>query len=162
VINDVFGFDIAKAVDGRTIEIRVPQEYSNRLIEFMSAVENARVEMDNSARVVLNERTGTVVLGKDVSVSGASIIHGTLKIQVGTTFNVSQPNPRSQGLTAIVPEETLTVSEEPVRTVTIRDGESVEELVRALYDIGATPRDVIAILQAIKAQGALQADLEIL
>jgi flagellar P-ring protein precursor FlgI len=162
VINDAFGFIVARAIDGRTIEINVPPEYTNRLIEFMSAVENARVEIDNSARVVLNERTGTVVLGKDVSVSGVSIIHGTLSLQVGTTFNVSQPNPLSQGLTALVPEETLTVTEEPARTATIRDGASVEEIVRALNDIGATPRDVIAILQAIKAQGALQAELEIL
>jgi len=161
-INDVFGFDVARAIDGRTISISVPQDYSNRIIEFMSAVENARVEMDNAARVVLNERTGTVVLGKDVSVSGISIIHGTLSLQVGTIFNVSQPNALSQGMTAIVPEESLTVTEEPARTATIREGASVEEIVRALNDIGATPRDVIAILQAIKAQGALQADIEII
>ena len=161
-INDVLGFDAAKAVDGRTIEIRVPQDYSNRLIEFMSIIENARVEMDNAARVVLNERTGTIVLGKDVSVSGVSIMHGTLSLQVGTIFNVSQPNPLSRGITAIVPEEAMSVTEEPARTATIREGASVEEIVRALTDIGATPRDVIAILQAIKAQGALQAELEIL
>jgi flagellar P-ring protein precursor FlgI len=161
-INDTLGFDVAEALDGRTIAIAVPSHYSNRLIEFMAAVENARVEMDNVARVVLNERTGTVVIGKNVSVSEVSIIHGTLSLQVGTIFSVSQPNPFSMGETMLVPEETLTVVEEPARTATIRDGATVEEIVRALNDIGASPRDVIAILQAIKAQGALQAEIEIL
>ena len=161
-INDIFGFDVAAAIDGRTIQLRVPSEYLDRPIDFMAAVENARVEMDNTARVVMNERTGTIVLGKEVSVSGISIMHGTLSLQVGTIFNVSQPNPFSQGETVVVPEDTVSVVEEQARTATIREGASVEEIVRALTDIGATPRDVIAILQAIKAQGALQADLEII
>lgn len=161
-INDALKSNLAEAVDGRTIAIRVPADYANRIVEFMSVIENARVEMDNSARVVLNERTGTVVLGKDVSVSEISIIHGSLKVQVGTTFSVSQPNPLALGESVVVPEETLDVQEEPARIATIHDGASVEEIVRALNDIGATPRDVIAILQAIKAQGALQAELEII
>jgi flagellar P-ring protein precursor FlgI len=161
-INDVLGFDAANAVDGRTISILVPAEYASRLIEFMAVVENARVEMDNSARVVLNERTGTVVIGKEVRVSEISIMQGSLTLQVGTIFTASQPNPFSQGETVLVPEDTLNVVEEPARTATIREGASVEEIVRALTDIGATPRDVIAILQAIKAQGALAAELEII
>ena len=161
-VNDALGFDAAEAIDGRTIAIWVPGEYANRQVEFMAVVENVRVEMDNSARVVMNERTGTVVLGKEVRVSEVSIIHGSLSVQVGTIFTASQPNPFSQGETVLVPEETLTVVEEPARTATIREGASVEELVRALNDIGATPRDVIAILQAIKAQGALAAELEII
>ena len=160
-INDALGYSVAEAVDGRTIAIRVPADYSNRLIEFMSVIENARVEMDNSARVVLNERTGTIVLGKEVRVSEISIIHGSLTLQVGTRFSVSQPPPFSSGSTTLVPEETLTVVEE-MRTATIREGASVEEIVRALNDIGATPRDVVSILQAIRAQGALQAELEII
>ena len=161
-VNDALGYDAAEALDGRTISIRVPSEYTNRIVEFMAVVENARVEMDNTARVVLNERTGTVVLGKEVRISEISIIHGSLSLQVGTIFNVSQPNPLSLGESIIVPEETLTVVEEPSRTATIREGASVEEIVRALNDIGATPRDVIAILQAIKAQGALAAELEVI
>jgi flagellar P-ring protein precursor FlgI len=161
-INDVLGFDAAEAVDGRTISVIVPGEYANRPVEFMAVIENARVEMDNSARVVLNERTGTIVLGKEVRVSEVSIIHGSLSLQVGTIFTASQPNPFSSGETVLVPEETLTVVEEPARTATIREGASVEEIVRALNDVGATPRDIIAILQAIKAQGALAAELEII
>ena len=161
-INDTLGFDAADALDGRTISIMIPSEYSNRPVEFMALIENARVEIDNPARVVMNERTGTVVLGKEVSVSGITIIHGSLSLQVGTIFTASQPNPFSQGETVVLPEDTLTVDEEPARTATIREGASVEEIVRALNDIGATPRDVIAILQAIKAQGALAAELEII
>ena len=161
-INDTLGYDAADAIDGRTISLWVPGEYANRLVEFMAVVENARVEMDNSARVVMNERTGTIVLGREVRVSEVSIIHGSLSLQVGTTFTASQPFPFSQGETVLVPEETLTVVEEPARIATIREGASVEEIVRALNDIGATPRDVIAILQAIKAQGALAAELEII
>jgi len=161
-INNVFGYDVANAVDGRTIAINVPSEYANRQVEFMAVVENVRVEMDNSARVVMSERTGTIVLGKEVRISEVSIMHGSLSLQVGTLFTASQPNPFSQGETVILPEEILTVVEEPARTATIREGASVEEIVRALTDIGATPRDVIAILQAIKAQGALAAELEII
>ena len=161
-INDTLGYNVAKAVDGRTIAVTVPPDYDNRLIEFMAAVENARVEMDNTARVVLNEKTGTIVLGKDVSVSEVSIIHGSLSLQVGTMFTASQPNPLSKGTSMLVPQDTLEVTEEKGRTATIREGASVEEIVRALNDIGAGPRDIIAILQAIKAQGALQAELEII
>jgi len=161
-INDALGYNVAEAVDGRTIMIKVPVDYANRMVEFMAAVENARVEMDNSARVVFNERTGTVVLGNAVSVSEISIVHGSLSVQIGTNFEVSQPNPFSSGETVVTPERTLNVEEEKARTATIREGASVEEIVRALNDMGATPRDVIAILQAIKAQGALQAELEII
>jgi flagellar P-ring protein precursor FlgI len=161
-INDVLGIDLAEAVDGRTVSVMVPGEYANRLVEFMAVIENVRVEIDNAARVVVSERTGTVVMGKEVRISETTILHGNLSLQVGTIYNVSQPNPFSSGETVVVPEEILTVVEEPARTATIREGASVEEIVKALTDIGATPRDVIAILQAMKAQGALAAELEII
>jgi flagellar P-ring protein precursor FlgI len=161
-INDAWGSGIARAVDGATITVEVPLDYANRLVEFMSVIENARLDVDAVAKVVLNERTGTVVMGKDVRISEVSIIHGGLSLQVGTIFNVVQPNAFSPGDTAIVPEESVSVAEEKGKTATIREGASVEEVVRALNDIGAGPRDVIAIIEAIKAQGALQAELEII
>ena len=161
-VNEAIGATVARAVDGRTIDISVPPDYSNRIVEFMSLVENAKIEVDYRARVVLNERTGTIVLGKDVKISEVSIIHGSLSLQVGTIFGVSQPLPMSQGQTAVVPETTISAQEEKGRTVTLREGASVEEVVRALNAIGAGPRDIIAILQAIKVQGALQAELEII
>jgi flagellar P-ring protein precursor FlgI len=162
-INESLGAVVAAAVDGRTISIQVPSDYGNRVIEFMSIIENARMEVDIPARVVLNEKTGTIVLGKDVKIAEVSIIHGSLTLQVGTVYNVSQPFPSSPGgKTTVVPETTVSVQEEKGRTVTLRDGASVEEVVRALNAIGAGSRDIIAILQAIKAQGALQAELEII
>jgi flagellar P-ring protein precursor FlgI len=161
-INDSSGSAVASAIDGRTIAINVPADYSNRIIEFMSMIENASMEVDSPARVVINEKTGTIVLGKDVKISEVSIIHGSLSLEVGTVFNVSQPAPFSKGETKIVPETNISVQEEKGKTVMLREGASVEEVVRALNTIGAGPRDVIAILQAIKAQGALQAELEII
>jgi flagellar P-ring protein FlgI len=161
-INESSGSTVASAVDGRNILIQVPAEYSNRIVEFMAVVENARMEVDNAAKVVLNEKTGTIILGRDVKIAEVSIIHGSLSLQVGTTLQVSQPAPFGQGETKVVPEQTISVQEDKGRTVMLREGASVEEVVRALNTIGAGPRDIIAILQAVKAQGALQADLEII
>lgn len=161
-INETSGASVASAVDGRTITINVPSGYSSRIVEFISLVENATMDVDSAARVVLNEKTGTVVLGKDVKISEVSIIHGSLSLQVGTAYDVSQPEAFSQGKTTVVPDKNISVQEEKGRTVTLREGASVEEVVRALNAIGAGPRDVISILQAIKAQGALQAELEII
>ncbi|MBN1571491.1 MAG: flagellar basal body P-ring protein FlgI [Acidobacteria bacterium] len=161
-INETSGSGIASALDGRTISIRVPPDYGNRIVEFISMVENAQVEVDNAARVILNEKTGTIVLGKEVKISEVSIIHGSLSLQVGTTYQISQPEPFGKGETMVVPERNISVQEEKGRSVMLREGASVEEVVRALNAIGAGPRDVIAILQAIKAQGALHAELEII
>jgi flagellar P-ring protein precursor FlgI len=162
-INQSSGSNVASAIDGRTIAVKVPSDYGGHIIDFMSMVENATMDIDMPAKVVLNEKTGTIVMGKDVRISEVSIIHGSLSLQVGTLFNVSQPAPFSQGgQTTVVPDKTISVQEEKGRTVTLREGASVEEVVRALNAVGAGPRDVISILQAIKAQGALQAELEII
>jgi flagellar P-ring protein FlgI len=162
-INELVGLNVAAAQDGRSIVVGVPDTYNKRVVEFMALIENAKMDVDVAARVVLNEKTGTVVLGKEVKVAEVSIIHGSLSLQVGTIFNVSQPNALSQGgQTTVVPETRVTVQEDKSHTVTLREGASVEEVVRALNAIGAGPRDIIAIIQAIKAQGALQAELEIL
>jgi flagellar P-ring protein precursor FlgI len=161
-INESSGAGIASALDGRTISIHVPAEYENHIIEFMSKVENAQMEVDNAARVVLNEKTGTIILGRDVKISEVSIIHGSLSLQVGTTYQVSQPEPFGKGETMVVPDKNISVQEEKGRSAILREGASVEDVVRALNSIGAGPRDIIAILQAIKAQGALQAELEII
>jgi flagellar P-ring protein FlgI len=161
-INQAAGMGVAAALDGRTIAVNVPPAYNERIIEFMALVENATMEVDARAKVVLNERTGTVVLGKEVKISQVSVVHGSLSLQVGTIYNVSQPEPFSTGRTTVVPERTVNAQEEKGRTVTLKDGATVEDIVRVLNSIGATPRDVIAILQAIKAEGALQADLEII
>jgi flagellar P-ring protein precursor FlgI len=161
-INELVGTVVAAAIDGRTISIAVPGSYSQRIVEFMAMVENARMDVDTRAKVVINEKTGTIILGREVRIIQVSIIHGGLSLQVGTLLNVSQPSPLSQGQTTVVPEITVTAQEDKGRSVTLREGATVEEVVKALNAIGAGPRDVIAILQAIKAQGALQAELEII
>jgi len=131
-------------------------------VDFISVVENVKVDVDYPARVIVNERTGTIVLGKDVRIASVSIVHGNLSLQGGTILEVSQPAPMSQGKTTVIPQTTLSAQEDKARSVTLRDGASVEEVVRALGSIGAAPRDIIAILQAIKASGALRAELEII
>jgi len=161
-INETVGTKVAGALDGRTIALSVPANYSDRIVAFIALVENAKMDVDFRAKVVLNEKTGTIAMGKEVKISQVSIIHGSLSLQVGTIFNVSQPAPLSQGQTTVVPETTVSLQEEKGRAATLREGASVEEVVRSLNAIGAGPRDIIAILQAIKAQGALQAELEII
>jgi flagellar P-ring protein FlgI len=162
-INEFTGTVVASATDGRTISIQVPTDYRNRVVEFIAMVENASLDIDVPARVVLNEKTGTIIFGKDVKISEVSIIHGSLTLQVGTHYVVSQPEAFSQGgNTTVVPEQTISVQEDKGRAVNLIEGASVEEVVRALNSIGAGPRDIISILQAIKAQGALQAELEII
>ncbi len=161
-INETVGSTVAQAVDGRTISIEVPSNYLGRTVEFMALVENARAEVDIRAKVVVNEKTGTIILGKDVRIGKISIIQGSLSLQVGTAFAVSQPAPFSEGETTVVPETTISVQEEAPSTVTLKEGASVEEVVQALNSIGAGPRDIIAILIALKKHGALQADLEVI
>ena len=130
--------------------------------EFIAALERLTVEADRVARIVINERTGTVVMGREVRISPVAIMHGNLAIQVSTAFDVSQPAPFSQGTTQITPRVDVGVREEKTRNVVLKDGATVDELVRALSAIGVTPRDVIAIMQNIKAAGALEADLEVI
>jgi len=112
--------------------------------------------------VVINERTGTIVLGKEVRISPVAILHGNLTVEVETSFAVSQPAPLSPGKTEVVPQTTLAVKEEKARNVVLKKGATVEELVRALAAIGSTPRDVIAILQNLRSAGALEADIEVI
>ncbi len=161
-INEVWGSGIASAIDGRSIAVSVPSNYGDRIIEFLSVIENASMDVDYVARVVVNEKTGTIVLGKEVKIKEVSIIHGNLSLQVGTVYTVSQPEGFSLGQTTVVEESSVSAQEEKPRTAMLHEGASVEEIVQALISIGAGPRDVIAILQAIKAQGALLAELEII
>jgi flagellar P-ring protein precursor FlgI len=126
-------------------------------------VESTKTDIDAPARVIMNEKTGTIILGKDVRIAEVSIIHGSLSLQIGTIYKVSQPEAFTKvDQATVVPETTVSVQENKGQTVSLKNGATIEEIVKALNVIGAGPRDVIAILQAIKAQGALQADLEII
>jgi flagellar P-ring protein precursor FlgI len=152
----------AKADNPGLITVPIPPEYASRTIEFIAELENLAVEADRPARVVINERTGTIILGKDVRVAPVAILHGNLSVEIQTNLLVSQPNPLAQGTTEVVPQTTLVAKEEKTRNVVLKQGATVEELVRALASIGSTPRDVIAILQSLKSAGALEAEVEVI
>ncbi|HEX3746430.1 MAG TPA: flagellar basal body P-ring protein FlgI [Bryobacteraceae bacterium] len=152
----------AHAENAGLVSVPIPKEFSSRTMEFMSQLENLRVEADSMARVVVNERTGTIVLGKEVRISPVAILHGNLSVEVQTVEMVSQPDPLSQGVTTVVPQTTVSTKEEKARTVVLKQGATVEELVRALSAIGSTPRDIIAILQSLRTAGALEAELEVM
>ena len=161
-INRQWPAPIATVIDSRTIQISVAASGTRSVPELMSRIENLEIEMNRVAKVVVNERTGTVVLGKDVRLGAVSILHGSFSIEVTTAYSVSQPNALSSGQTAITPQTAVSAKESPARNVALTEGASVEELVSRLQAIGATARDVISILQAIKAAGALDAELEVL
>jgi flagellar P-ring protein FlgI len=161
-INREFQHEIASAVDSRRVDIDTSGPETQRLPALLARIENLTVEVHHRARVVVNERTGTVVMGKDVHLGAVSILHGNLSIEVATQFPVSQPNPQSRGTTEVVPETNIKAEESPARRIELAEGASVEQLVNGLQKIGATARDVIAILQAIKSAGALEADLEVI
>jgi len=161
-VNDAFGRAIASALDGRSVRLSLPPDYRKRPVEFIAAVEAVSVDMDSKAKVVVNERTGTVIIGSDVTISPVSISHGNLSIQIETQFNVSQPQPLSQGQTVVTPDQKVKAQEQKSNFVTLGKNATVEDLIRVLNALGVTPRDTIAILEALKSAGALQAELEII
>jgi flagellar P-ring protein precursor FlgI len=142
--------------------VDLPAAYKGRTVEFLGELEDLIVETDRPARIVVNERTGTIVMGKDVRIAPVAILHGALTVEIQTILQTSQPEPFSQGQTTVTPQTTVAAKEEKARNVVLKQGASVEELVRALTAIGSTPRDIIAILQNLKAAGALEAELEVI
>lgn len=183
-INRFLNGPYAVCFDSGTLSITVPHTYQNRVTELIASLERVEVVPDSVAKVIINERTGTIVMGENVRISTVAVAHGNLNIQVKESLNVSQPPPFSPppprgtealvvppgsgtvvtpgGSTVVTPESNVTVKEEGQALVIVPTGVSLGEVIRALNAIGATPRDLISILQSIKAAGALQADLEIL
>jgi flagellar P-ring protein precursor FlgI len=161
-INGRFGQNWARAVDGRRIEIRLPDTSRENVSRVLAQIEDLTVGVQEAAKVVVNERSGTIVMGQHVSLSACSILHGNLAIEITTQYQVSQPAPLSQGQTTVVPETTVRAKESIANRVELREGATVQELISGLQGIGATARDIVAILEAIKAAGALQAELEVI
>ncbi len=162
VINREFSAGIATAIDSRRVELQVAAAAPATVPAMLARIESLPVAVQRKAKVVVNERTGTVVLGKDVRLGAVSILHGNFSIEVSTEYSVSQPNPLASGQTQVVPQTKVSATEAPARNVALNEGASVEELVTRLQAIGATARDVVSILQAIRAAGALEADLEVI
>lgn len=152
----------AQAVDAGTVRLEVPPQYENRAIEMISHIENLQVQPESVAKVVVSERTGTVVMGANVHISPVAIAHGNLTVQVTETPTASQPLPFSQGRTVVLPDTQIQVQEQKASLHIVGGYATIAQLVKGLNSIGVTPRDLITILQTIKAAGALQAELEII
>ncbi len=156
------GAPLARAENAGLVEVAIPPEYASRVTDFIARLEAVTVEADHLAKVVINERTGTIVIGKEVKILPVAVMHGSLTVEIQTSFTVSQPPIYSSGKTAVVPEVGVGVREEKARNVILKDGVTVEELVRALAAIGSTARDIIAILQNLRSAGALEAEIEVI
>jgi len=165
VINQRFGSEgvqPARAENSGLVAVDLPAAYKGKGVEFLGELETLIVETDLPARIIVNERTGTIVMGKDVRIAPVAVLQGNLSVEIQTILNTSQPGPLSRGQTTVTPEVVVTAKEEKTRNVVLKQGASVEELVRALTAIGSTSRDIIAILESLKAAGAIQAELEVI
>lgn len=164
-INTAIGADTAKALDSGTIRVSVPPEYSDRKVELVAAIESLEVETDSQAKVIVDEKTGTVIIGENVKISRVAISHGNLTIRIEEEAEVSQPRPLSAGQTVVVPKTLLTVEElggKTDRVMMMDPGVNIGDMVKALNAMGVTPHDLITIFQTLKAAGALDARLEII
>ena len=180
-INLRFGENIAKPIDSGTLTFRIPKKYEDKVVTLIAKIGEIEVEPDSIAKVIVNEKTGTVVVGENVRIQQVAVAHGNLSIQIKEKKNVSQPLPFAPsgggvapqqmgggtvvapgGSTVVTPESQVSVAEENSRLLLIPQGRTIGELVNALNAIGVTPRDLITILQAIKAAGALEGELEII
>jgi flagellar P-ring protein FlgI len=162
-INVALGRQAARSIDAGTIKVELASESHEEAVAAATLIEGLEVVPDTTARVVLNERTGTVIIGDDVRVLPVAIAHGSLNVTVKTDFGVSQPAPLSQGQTVVVPDTTLNVQQGAKQNLLLlRPGVSLGQLVAGLNALGVTPQDLIAILQAVQTAGALQAELELM
>jgi flagellar P-ring protein precursor FlgI len=161
-INSTFGPDIAQTLDAASIAVRSPRNATQR-VSFLSVVENLEVQPDsNAARVVINSRTGTIVIGDGVEVAPAAVTHGSLSVTIAESNQVSQPNPLGAGQTAVVPDSTVEIVEENSRMFYFAPGVQLQDIVTAVNEVGAAPGDLMAILEALREAGALRAELVVI
>jgi flagellar P-ring protein precursor FlgI len=161
-INAAKGEGTAVARDGRTVAVRVPAEAGAR-VAFLADVENLPVQLASpSARVVLNARTGSIVLNESVTLGPCAVAHGSLSVTISTTPMVSQPNAFGQGQTTVTERADITVAQQPGSLIQLPAGARLADVVRALNALGATPQDLLAILQAMRTAGALKAEIEVI
>ena len=161
-INRDLSGEVARAVDGRRIDVSVAAAAAGPVTTLVARLQNLAVAYRPRAKVVINERTGTIVMGGDVKLSPVSIIHGSLSIEITTSYAVSQPAPYSNGRTTTTPDTNLQANEEPTRSIRLSDGANVEELISGLHALDAGSHEIVAILEAIKAAGGMAAELEVI
>lgn len=161
-INRAKGAGVAQALDGRVVRVRAPQEPDAR-VAFLADVENLAVDMAApAARVVINARTGSVVMNQAVTLSACAVAHGSLSVTINSTPVVSQPNALSSGQTIVTEKADISIRQEPGSLIQLPAGARLSDVVKALNSLGATPQDLLAILQAMKSAGALNAELEVI
>ncbi len=161
-INDFMGTPVAELVDRGTVALTVPPKYKGNLVALLTEIEPIVIEPDQPAKVVIDERSGIIVMGRDVRVSTVAVAQGNLTVTITEQPQVSQPNPFSRGQTKVVPRTNIQVQEDGRKFGLVNEGVSLKELVDGLNALGVGPRDLIAILQAIKASGAIQAEIEVM
>jgi flagellar P-ring protein precursor FlgI len=161
-INDFLGAPAAEPVDRGTIMLQVPRKYSGNIVQLLTEIEPLQIEPDLAAKVVIDERSGIIVMGRDVRVATVAVAQGNLTVSISETPVVSQPGPFSRGRTRVVPRTKVGVQEEGTKLGLVQEGVSLSDLVDGLNALGVSPRDLISILQAIKATGAIQAEIEVM
>lgn len=161
-LNKSLGGKFANALDASTINMQIPPSFQGNLVPLMASIENLNITPQNTAKVVVDERTGTIVIGKDVRLARVAVAHGNLQVTIQESTQVSQPNAFSLGGTTVQSPVTDLTATEEARNLNLVEGATLQELVDGLNSIGATPRDLISILRTLKASGSLYADLEVL
>jgi flagellar P-ring protein precursor FlgI len=161
-INDFIGINTAEPIDSATVVVNVPQQYQGSVVSLLTEIEQLQIEPDQPAKIVVDERSGIIVMGRDVRVSMVAVAQGNLTVSISEAQQVSQPAPFSRGITQRVNRTQVGVQEDGKRLAVVREGISLQQLVDGLNALGIGPRDMIAILQAIKAAGAIQADIEVM
>lgn len=161
-INEKYGVGTAYPLDSATIEVVIPEPFLENKVQFVASIERLRIDTDANARVVVNERTGTIVMGQDVRLSTVAVSHGNLSLIIKESLDVTQPNPLAFGRTVAAPETEIDIIEDDGQLMVVEEGVSIGAVADALNAIGATPRDLIAIFQAIKVAGAMHGELIVL
>jgi flagellar P-ring protein precursor FlgI len=161
-INDFIGSPAAEPLDPSTVQITIPKNFEGNVIALLTEVEQLQIEPDLAAKVIIDERSGIIVMGRDVRVSTVAVSQGNLTVTISETPVVSQPQPFSRGETRVAPRTRVGVQEDGKKLAVVKEGVSLQQLVDGLNSLGIGPRDLISILQAIKAAGAIQADIEVM
>ncbi|WP_250645500.1 flagellar basal body P-ring protein FlgI [Salidesulfovibrio onnuriiensis] len=160
-INASMGGEFARAKDIATVELAIPDRFRGNMVPLMASLENLDISPDGKAKVVVDEKTGTVVLGQDVRLTKVAVAHGNLQVVIAESEEVSQPGPFSEGTTVVTPQTELAVKEQNNRLM-LMEGATLQELVDGLNSIGAAPRDLISIIRALKVAGSLHAEVEVI
>jgi flagellar P-ring protein precursor FlgI len=161
-VNDFLGTKTAEPVDPSTVQLSIPAEFKGNVVALLTEIEQLQVEPDLGAKIIIDERSGIIVMGRDVRVATVAVAQGNLTVTISESPQVSQPAPLSRGRTAVTPNTRVGVQEDGKKLAVVKDSVSLQQLVDGLNGLGIGPRDLIGILQAIKAAGAIQADIEVM